>query len=346
MLQEIEVIEIQLMYRQGKGLKQIARETGYSINTIRKYARDIEQAVYKPRPHTESKLSPYRDYLKTRIKQAEPLWIPATVLYLEIRNYGYSGSLSLLRDYLRQLKPKVVERPIIRFETAAGEQMQVDFAHFRFGEQKFYAFTAILGYSRKLYVEFVADQTVETVIRCHENAFDYYQGVPKCGLYDNMKSVIITRNAYGAGKHKLQDCFYDFAKHYGIIPRFCKPYNPQTKGKIERMISYLRYSFYTPFVAGKTEVGLALLNNAVMDWLNNIANKRVHATTKAIPMEMWHVEKKYLQAIPVNYTTNYGINNNQISTNQPNRHIMQQNQHSLQHELSVYDDLLCKGAAA
>jgi transposase len=344
MLEEIEVLELQLMYRHGKKLKQIAKETGYSINTVRKYVRDSLKPIYSSRPTRISKLDNYHNYLKTRVKQAEPAWIPATVLYVEIQSHGYTGSISLLRDYLRQLKPKVKERPIIRFETEPGEQMQVDFAHFKFKDETFYAFVAILGYSRMLYVEFVKDQTVGTVIKCHENAFNYFNGVPKYGLYDNMKSVIITRNAYGHGKHKLQSCFYDFAKHYGIIPKFCKPYNPQTKGKIERMISYLRYSFYVPFVAGKIDIDLDILNNGVMDWLNTVANKRIHATTKAVPIEAWHVEKNYLLPIPVNYTTNYGITN-KISTNQTSKQIMQQNSHRLQHELAIYDALL-EGVAA
>ena len=337
------MLEIQLMYKQGKKIKQIARETGYSVNTVRKYIRSTEKPAYSARPTKASKLNDYKDYLQARVKQAEPSWIPATVLYLEIKSRGYTGSLSLLRDYLRELKPSVQERPLIRFETEPGEQMQVDFAHFKFKEEKFYAFTAILGYSRMLYVEFTKDQTVDTVIKCHENAFDYYEGVPKYGLYDNMKSVIITRNAYGHGKHKLQDCFYDFAKHYGIIPRFCKPYHPQTKGKIERMISYLRHCFYTPFIAGKQDIELAILNNAVRDWLNTIANKRIHATTKAIPIEVWQVEKSHLQPNPLHYSTHYGLSN--TLTSQTSTDIMQKNTHPLQHALSVYEELL-SGAVA
>lgn len=345
MLKEIEVLEIQLMYKQGKKLKQIASETGYSINTVRKYARDNQMPIYSERPEKPSKLAKYKQYLNIRVKQADPAWIPATVLHHEIQAYGYLGSLSLLRDYLRTLKPKVKERPLIRFETEPGEQMQVDFAHFNFNGYKFYAFTAILGYSRMLYVEFVSDQSVDTVIKCHENAFEYYNGVPKKGLYDNMKSVIITRNAYGEGNHKLQSCFYDFAKHYGMIPRFCKPYNPQTKGKIERMISYLRHCFYTPFVSSKEEITLDILNDAVIDWLNNIANKRIHATTKEVPIERWNVEKSYLLPIPINYTTNYGATD-KISTNRISKDIMHQNSQSLQHELSIYDELLLEGEAA
>ncbi len=345
MLQEIEVLETKLMYKQGKKLKQIAKETGYSINTIRKYIRDNLPAIYSPRPYKESKLSKYKNYIQTRVKQAEPAWIPATVLHNEIKSNGYIGSISLLRNYLRRLKPKCQEKVLIRFETEPGEQMQVDFAHFKLGNRKFYAFVAILGYSRMLYAEFVTDQTINTVIKCHENTFNYYNGVPKYGLYDNMKSVIIERNAYGNGKHKLQSCFYDFAKHYGITPRFCKPYNPQTKGKIERMISYIRYCFYTPFIAGKTNLTLDILNNGIMDWINNVANKRLHATTKTIPIESWHIEKNYLQPIPINYTTNYGIKN-KIPTNQTSKDIVQQSQHRLQHELDIYDALLIEGVVA
>ncbi len=86
---------------------------------------------------------------------------------VKLNQKGILASLSLLRNYLRKLKPKHQERIFIRFETEPGEQMQVDFAHFKFGDQKFYAFVSILGYSRMLYAEFVMDQTINTVIKCH-----------------------------------------------------------------------------------------------------------------------------------------------------------------------------------
>lgn len=343
MLLEIEMIEIQLMFKQGLSLKKIARKTGYSINTVRKYVYHQGKPSYSSRPEKPSILDKYKKYIRTRVEQAKPNWIPATVLLSEIKARGYSGSLSLLRDYLRSLKPKIKERELIRFETEPGEQMQVDFAHFKFNDKKFYSFVAVLGFSRALYIKFVEDQTVDTVIKCHEDAFEYFGGVPKNGLYDNMKSVIVKRNAYGDGKHKLQDCFYDFAKHYGIIPIVCKPYNPQTKGKVERMISYLRYCFYNPFIAGKDDINLEDLNSAVSDWLDQVANLRVHATTKDIPFVRLTEEKKYLQRIPLNYTTNYGITNDNSSSNQISKDIMLKSQDSIQHDLDVYDALLSGG---
>lgn len=337
MLEDLEVLEIQVMAKQGKKFKQIARETGYSINTVRKYARDRKLAVYTKRPDKMKKLDNFKDYLKYRIEQASPNWIPATVLFREICELGYKGSISLLRAFLHDFKPKIKERPLIRFETDPGEQMQVDFASFKFLNQKFYAFVAVLGYSRMSYIEFVPNQKINNVISCHENAFNYFSGVPKNGLYDNMKTIIIKRNAYGKGKHKLHNSFYDFAKHYGFIPTVCKPYNPQTKGKVERMISYLRYSFYVPFIAGKEQICLDELNVSVLEWLNNTANQRKHATTNEEPFFRWELEKEYLLNIPVNYTSNYGVNKTVCAKD--NRQLVLNQGYPIQHELQVYESL-------
>jgi transposase len=341
MLGDTDVLEIQIMYKQGCSLKQISREMGYSINTVRKYIRDAHRPKYKLRDSKPSKLEDYKAYLHQRMEAAHPHWIPASVLFSELRGRGYKGGISLLRHYLYPLKPKSQQRPLIRFETEPGEQMQVDFAHFKHNGCVFYAFVAVLGYSRMAFVRFVENQQIETVIRCHEEAFDYFGGVPKKGLYDNMKTIIIKRDAYGEGRHKLHSNFYDFAKHYGFHPRVCKPYSPQTKGKVERTISYLRYSFYHPFSAGKKELSLDELNIGVMDWLNHSANQRIHATTNTPPIERWVIEKPYLLKIPPNYTTNYGDKGLSITRN--HTLIMDQNTAPLQHHLSLYDALLHVG---
>lgn len=149
-----------------------------------------------------------------------------------------------------------------------------------------------------------------------------------------MKTIILNRNAFGHGKHRLHGTFYDFAKHYGFNPIVCKPYNPQTKGKVERAISYIRYSFYHPFIAGKYEANLDELNISVINWLNNIANQRIHATTQEKPMTRWVIEKPYLSKIPHNYTTNYGVKGLSITTDTL---IMDHNTDYLQHSLSIYD---------
>jgi transposase len=222
--------------------------------------------------------------------------------------------------------------------------MQVDFAVFSYKGQRYYAFVAVLGFSRYAFVKFVKNQQIDTLISCHEEAFEYFEGVTKNILYDNMKTVILNRDAYGKGKHRLHQSFYDFAKHYGFVPRICQPYSPQTKGKVERLISFIRHSFYNPFIAGKNFVNLDTLNIAAMSWLNDVANQRIHATTNEIPYKRWVLEKPYLLNIPNNYSTNYGLINKALE-NQNHKYIMEQNTHSLQHNLSLYESILSIGGA-
>ena len=148
------------------------------------------------------------------------------------------------------------EEPLIRFETDPGQQMQVDWIEFP--KDGLSAFVATMGYSRASYVEYVTDEKVETLIQCHMNAFAYFGGVPAEGLYDNMKTVFIKRNAYGRGKHKFNEQFRDFAKHCGMALKVCKPYRAQTKGKAERFNHYPRYTFHNAFRVRLSMMGYAM----------------------------------------------------------------------------------------
>lgn len=239
---------IQIMYKQGYSKKQIARELGISINTVRKYILSDTSPRYSKRAPKPMKLDPYRAYIKQRLADAHPHWVPATVILRETKSMGYSGGESMFRLYMRLQKPVVEEGEVMRFETDPGKQMQVDWAEFRRGKGRLSTFIATLGYLRASFVEFVRDEKLKTLLSCHEKAFDYFGGVPNEILYDNMKTVIIERNFYGDGKHRLQSGFWDFSKHHNFIPRVCRPYQAQTKGKVERFIHYLKHSFYYPLV--------------------------------------------------------------------------------------------------
>jgi transposase len=119
-------LEIRILNRHGKGIREIARETGSSRNTVRRYLRDESAARYKPRPLRATKLDPFRDYVIERLTSAAPEWIPASVLLRELRERGYTGGYTMLKALVAALKPKEAAAPIVRFETAPGEQMQVD----------------------------------------------------------------------------------------------------------------------------------------------------------------------------------------------------------------------------
>lgn len=250
-------MEIKILYRQGKSIREISRLLHVSRNTVRRYLRREEKPSYKRKNiKTTGKLAPFYDYLNERVKAASPQWLPATVLFREIIELGYKGKTSLLRKYLRTLKPCSGDDPVVRFETEAGQQMQVDWIIFRRGNQSLSAFVAILGYSRATFVEFVTDEKLETLLYCHEQAFQFFGGVPKEILYDNMSTIVIERDAYAKGHHRFQIGFLDFAKHYNFIPRLCRPYRAKTKGKVERFNRYLRYSFYYPLISRLKSLGL------------------------------------------------------------------------------------------
>lgn len=121
-----------------------------------------------------NELSPYKAYIKKRLSDAYPYWIPATVIYREILSQGYPGKLRQLRAYMESLKP-VSAKPLLRFETKPGEQMQVDWAYTIVNG--LYAFIATLGYSRMSYVEFVTTMQIDTLLQCHEHAFEAFGGV-------------------------------------------------------------------------------------------------------------------------------------------------------------------------
>ena len=170
-------------------LRKIAEEVGCAVNTARSHLKADTLPKYERTKLRVTKLSAFEEYLRERQAAARPAWIPATVLLREIVALGYPGSHSQLRAYMHGLRPTLP----VPFETAPGEQMQVDWVEFRKGRNPLYAFCATLGFSRASFVEFVTDMKVETLIACHQHAFDAFGGITKRVLYDNMKTVVIER---------------------------------------------------------------------------------------------------------------------------------------------------------
>lgn len=309
---------------------------------MRRYLREGEAAaVRKAGPKRLEKLDPFKDYIVERVKAAAPDRIPAAVLFREIKARGYGGGETRVKQFVRGLVPAPAPEPVVRFETEPGHQMQADWATMGHGGDKLKVFIATLGWSRVAYVEFCDDERVETLIRCHENAFLAFGGVPREVLYDNMRTVVIERNTYGRGVHRFHAGFLDYARHAGVLPRLCQPYRPKTKGKVERFIGYLKRSFWVPFVASMRQAGLKpdkhAANAAVGRWLREVANARVHATTCEVPAERLAIEAPLLQPLP----TPYG-GRSLRSVDPPARKAIM----GYQHPLAVYDELFAAGGAA
>ena len=300
MLNEERRMEIQILHKQGKSIKEICRMTGHARNTVRRCLRASEAAgVRKARG---SKLDPYKTYIRARVEATLPHRLPATVVFREIRGLGYRGGLRIVRSYVSSLYPAPTPEPLVRFETAPGEQMQVDWCVFRRGKQPLSAFVATLGFSRMTYVEFVSNEQFEVLRQCHVNAFTYFGGVPQQVLYDNMKTVVLNRNHFGQGLHQFHPGLWAMAKEYGFRPRLCRPYRAKTKGKVERFNRYLRHSFYYPLASRLKQAHLALdvdtANVEVWTWLRDVANVRDHQTIGVTPVSRLAEEHLALQALP------------------------------------------------
>jgi transposase len=334
MLTQEQSVEIQVLKKQGRSIRQIAREMGMSRNTVRRYLREGREIRYGPRAPRPCKLDPHKVFLQERIAQAKPDWIPATVLLREIQAAGYEGGLSQLKAYLAPFKTAPLD-PVVRFETEPGRQMQADFTVIRRRRDRLSAFVATLGYSRATFVRFTEQEDFPVWHDCLKAAFEYFGGVPQEVLFDNAKPVIIERDVYGPGQHRWHAGMLEFSRNWGFQLRVCRPYRARTKGKVERFNGYLKGSFLVPLVATLKAGGLALdvdtANREVLRWLNEVANVRIHATTGERPSVRLPADRAKLSALPV-MTSAVGIG--------PLPPVQPIPVESLQHPLSIYDALL------
>ena len=303
----------------GHSQRAIARMTGLNPRTVR---RRLKEPVLLPRKGTPkgSLLDPFKEIIARRVHSAWPERIAATVIARELRPRGYTGGLTILRNYIRSILPVVPEEKVVRFETPPGRQMhrrhpfhqllaslagcqlQMDWATLKHEGKTYYAFIALMGYSRAAFVKIVLRMDLKRFIECHKAAFGYFGGVPNEVLYDNMKTVVLLRNAYGKGQHRLQDDFRRFAQDAGFKPRLCQVRRPQTKGKVERFVGYYRQSCFVPLKTAFRQSGLKLdlqsLNSGTEHWLESVANVRVHEETKERPVDRMIKERANLQPMP------------------------------------------------
>src|SRR2546423_7686171 len=154
MLTAEDRMELNVLRKHGASIRELARATGWSRNTVRRHLREGEAAsTRKPAPKRVEKLDPHKAYIVERMKAAAPDRIPAVVLYREIKARGYDGGETRLKQFVRGLVPAVAPEPVVRFETEPGHQMQADWATVGRGSGKLKGFIATLGWSRAAHVE-------------------------------------------------------------------------------------------------------------------------------------------------------------------------------------------------
>ncbi len=280
MLRSGTINTIHELATQGKSIREIARILGIARNTVRRHLRGKIEAI--PRPKRGSKLDPYKGQVRKWINE-DHLYNCET-MFPRLQEQGYIGSLSTLKVFVHSLRPsKVGHHPIQRYETKPGEQMQFDWAELHYEQagkdHKLFGFTAILSYSRMRFVTFVKRCDTPTMLRCMMAALEYFGGLPRAALTDRMKSVFLEMDG---NTPKWNPVYADFMATLGVSPRVCKPYKPQTKGKVERSVSIIKYSFWP----GIRFTDIDDLNEQARLWCDRL-NQRVHRTTLKVPMDLW-----------------------------------------------------------
>ena len=282
-------MEIRNERKKGLSYTEIARKHHIDPRTAKKYAESDVRPVYTLTAPKPSKLDPYKHLIDMWLEEAP---YSAVRIHEKLMEQGCDCKYTIVRQYVATRKAALNEKATVRFETMPGLQGQVDWGFFENykvlenGEsRKLYCFLMVLGYSRMRYIEFVTDMSTTTLIKCHINAFRYFDGYPEEILYDNMKQVVVKR-MLKQSESELNKQFEDFAGFYGFKPILCRPYRGQTKGKAERTVRYVRENF----MVGIRYHSLADLNSQAHAWCNKI-NARIHGTTNERPIDRLADEK-------------------------------------------------------
>jgi len=280
---------VDAIYRLSQGehwsIRKVARHLGISRETARKYRNGpVDKAPLPPRP---SKMDGYKDIVLDLLEQDPQAG--GSVIQQRLTRLGYKGGVSILREYLRRVRRQPAPRAFLRMDPLPGERFEVDWGHFGAIEyqgdrRKLYAFVLVDCHSRLLYVEFTHSQCFETFARCHIHGFRAFGGVSREIWYDNLLTAVAERDGRLV---RFQPRFLAFAREYNFFPRACNPAASWEKGTVERAgVRYLRQSFWLLRTLGD----LADVNRQVREWLEEVANRRVHRETRQTPRERFQPE--------------------------------------------------------
>jgi transposase len=295
--------EVIRRWQQRAPMRRIAVELRISRYLVKRIIMDHQNGRAQGRAHPDLPMPPESrgSILDEHIPFLNDLlarWPAITALRIheELRGLGFTGKYTIVKDLVRRLRGKPHCEPVVRFESAKGQQAQMDYATYEIdftdeGRRRVPLFSYVLGYSRRQYLHFTQSQDFETTLREHVRAFQHLGGVAATCLYDNMK-VVVAR--YDGDEPIYNTRFLAFATHYGYKVWACRRRRPQTKGKCERQFRYVEQSFLN----GRSFRNFEHLNECLAKWLAEVADVRTHRETKRRPIDLHAEELPYLIPLP------------------------------------------------
>ena len=289
--------QIRLLHRErGLNFAQIARELHLNEETVAKWARAKGYSGSAcTNTQRKSKLDPYKGIIQ-RWLERHPY--TARQIFQRLRaEEGYTGGFTILTDYVRTVR-RVRAPAFLTLAFAPGECAQVDWGcagSMVVGStrRRLSFFVMVLCYSRFCYLEFSLGQATEHFLSAHQNAFAFLGGVPCKVLIDNAKTAVLDHPS--GEKPLFHPRYLDFAAHYGFEPRACNVRRPNEKGRVESGVGYVKKNFLHGL---ELPHGLDALNTAARQWMNTIANVRIHGETHKEPVELFALEKQQLKPLP------------------------------------------------
>lgn len=285
---ELQAEILAAYYGKKKRIRRIARELRVCRKTVRAVIvrRTVELEVRGA--NRSSILDPYKPEITELLEKESE--IPVRAILDRIRKNGYGGGFTTVQNWLKKQR-SVRTRPreaFLRLEFAPGECAQVDWGEFGnvFGDGvKIHCFLMVLCFSRLLYIEFTRSEKFEEFIRCHENAFKYFGGVPLECWYDNLATAVTDR----IGKLiRFNSRFMAYMGHHGIHPQACNPARGNEKGRVEDAVKFIRSNFWQ----GRSFKNFEDLNQQAQVWLDESANSREHRTTRKVVRLHFEVDEK------------------------------------------------------
>ena len=288
--------QIKALQARGLSAGRIAQQTDISEKTVRLWMGRESYTMNRGTQPRAKKLDAYKDHITRLLVECDSY--SATQLFDKLRRDGYEGSYTLVKEYVRKVRPRK-NRVYEDLVFAPGEAAQVDFGECGLTEvgntrRKLYVFVMVLCHSRLMYIEFILRQNLEHFLACHRHAFEAFGGVPHAVIVDRTKCAILGNDRFG--KPIPNPRYDDLRKHYGFEIRACGPRMPYQKGRVEAGVKYVKINLMN----GRAIEPFEVVRAAGTQWVQTMANQRLHRTTGRRPVELFEeLERRAMLALPL-----------------------------------------------